>query len=91
MVTRKNTAEGLKAKMDKLENDLVKVKDQKAQLNIKEKELTKSLKEAKASYIVALMAESGKSIEELEQFAKNPHQEKNGDELDVSGYEHTNG
>lgn len=71
MVTRKSTSETLKAKTEKLEKELDKIQTQKAQLVDKEKDLTKQLKETKAGYIVALMSESGKSIEELERFAKD--------------------
>lgn len=70
MVTRKPMSKTLKAKTEKLEKELEKLQTQKAQLANKEKGLTKQLKAVKADYIVALMSESGKSIEELERFAK---------------------
>lgn len=70
MVTRKSMSQTLKSKTEKLEKELEKIQIQKAQLVIKEKDLTKQLKAVKADYIVALMSESGKSIEELENFAK---------------------
>lgn len=69
MVTRKSMSQALKTKTEKLEKELEKVQTQKAQLVTKEKVLTKQLKDVKADYIVALMSESGKSIEELERFA----------------------
>lgn len=74
-MVKKNASHMLKAKRQKLETDLEKVQVQKAQLLAKERELQKAIKESKADYIVALMAESGKSIEELEEFAKTevPH------------------
>ena len=70
MVTRKSLSETLKAKTEKLSQELEKIQTQKAQLTTKEKDLTKQLKTIKAEYIVALMSESGKSIEELERFAQ---------------------
>ena len=70
MVNRKNTSQALKKKVQKFEQELEKLLEQKRQLVQKEKELNKSLKETKADYIVALMAESGKTIEELERFAQ---------------------
>lgn len=70
MVTRKNTSQTLKGKTEKIERELEKVQAQKQLLLSKEKDLTKQLNAVKADYIVALMTESGKSIEELERFAK---------------------
>ncbi|HEM3715624.1 TPA: hypothetical protein U1D13_001689 [Streptococcus suis] len=88
MVTRKSQSQGLKAKTEKLEKELEKVQTQKAQLVTKEKELTKQLKAIKAEYIVALMSESGKSIEELERFAKEKAENvpENGGDGHVQNY-----
>ena len=76
MVTRK-----LKAKLEKLEKDLEKIKSQKAQLAEKEKGLLKQQKAADAEYILALMAESNRTREEFEQFAqvKAANAESGGD------------
>ncbi len=60
----------LKKKTEKFEKELEKVRTQKAQLVDKEKKLVKDINEAKAEYIVALMSESGKTIEELERFVQ---------------------
>ena len=88
MVTRKSQSQGLKAKTEKLEKELEKVQSQKAQLVTKEKELTKQLKATKAEYIVALMSESSKSIEELERFAKDKAEDatENGGDGHVPNY-----
>ncbi|HFU4060249.1 TPA: hypothetical protein ACGOZ1_001679 [Streptococcus suis] len=88
MVTRKSQSQGLKAKTEKLEKELEKVQSQKDQLVTKEKELTKQLKSTKAEYIVALMTESGKSIEELERFAKDTAEDatENGGDGYVSNH-----
>lgn len=88
MVTRKSMSQTLKAKSEKLEKDLEKIQSQKSQLIAKEKELTKQLKAVKADYIVALMSESGKSIEELERFAQAKQEvaTKNGGEGHVQNY-----
>ncbi|MGT2666539.1 hypothetical protein ACVRYP_04390 [Streptococcus rifensis] len=86
MVTRKSQSETLKAKITKLDTELGKVKDQKSQLANKEKELNRQLKTLKADYIVALMAESGKSIEDLELFAKTEAVTENGGDGHVSDY-----
>lgn len=71
-MVKKSVSQTLKKKVQKLEQDLDKLQFQKADLIAKEKALQKSLKETNASYIVALMAESGKSIEELENFEQLP-------------------
>ncbi len=86
MVTRKSQAETLKAKINKFDAELEKIKDQKTQLANKERELNKQLKTAKADYIVALMAESGKSIEDLELFSKTETVAENGGDGHVSDY-----
>ncbi|MEZ7555991.1 MULTISPECIES: hypothetical protein [Streptococcus] len=79
MVTRKS--QQLKAKLEKLEKDLAKIKSQKAQLAEKEKDLLKQQKAADAEYILALMAESNRTREEFEQFAqvKAANAENGGD------------
>lgn len=71
-MVKKSVSQTLKKKVQKLEQDLDKLQSQKVDLIAKEKALQKSLKETNASYIVALMAESGKTIEELENFAQLP-------------------
>ena len=86
MVTRKSQTETLKAKINKFDAELQKIKDQKTQLANKERELNKQLKTAKADYIVALMAESGKSIEDLELFSKTETVAENGGDGHVSDY-----
>ena len=60
----------------------------KAKTEKLEKELTKQLKATKAEYIVALMSESGKSIEELERFAKDKAEDatENGGDGHVPNY-----
>lgn len=70
MVTRKNSSQLLKAKYDKFLVDLQKVQSQKEQLVLREKELKLQSTKAYAEYIVALMSESGKSMKEIEDFAK---------------------
>ncbi len=79
MVTRKS--QQLKAKLEKLEKDLAKIKSQKAQLAEKEKDLLKQQKATDAEYILALMAESNRTREEFEQFAqvKAANAENGGD------------
>lgn len=89
MVTRKNTSQQLKKKISKYETDLEKLQEQKRLLSQKEKEILKNVKEAKSDYIIALMAESGKTIEELELFAKTEKENhnsssENGDVAHVS-------
>lgn len=68
--------QNLKKKTEKFEKELEKVRTQKAQLIDKEKKLVKDINEAKAEYIVALMSESGKTIEELERFAQMEQEAK---------------
>lgn len=70
MVTRKSQSETLKGKIEKYQKELKKIQDQKSILLKKEKDISKNLNTVQADYIVALMTESGKSIEELERFAK---------------------
>lgn len=79
MVTRKS--QQLKAKLEKLEKDLEKIKSQKTQLAEKEKDLLKQQKATDAEYILALMAESNRTREEFEQFAqvKAANAENGGD------------
>ena len=79
MVTRKS--QQLKAKLEKLEKDLEKIKSHKAQLAEKEKDLLKQQKATDAEYILALMAESNRTREEFEQFAqvKAANAENGGD------------
>ena len=69
MVTRKSQSEILKGKIEKYQQELEKIQDQKSKLLGKEKKLTQNLNTTQADYIVALMTESGKSIEELERCA----------------------
>ena len=53
----------------------------------KEKDISKNLNTVQADYIVALMTESGKSIEELEIFAKETNiVSKTGGDSNVQGY-----
>lgn len=68
--------QNLKKKTEKFEKELEKVRTQKAQLIDKEKKLVKDINEVKAEYIVALMSESGKTIEELERFAQMEQEAK---------------
>lgn len=86
MVTRKNTSQTLKGKTEKIERELEKVQAQKQLLLSKEKDLTKQLNAVKADYIVALMTESGKSIEELERFAKAENKAENGGDVHVQDH-----
>ncbi|HEL0020202.1 TPA: hypothetical protein TT917_001556 [Streptococcus equi subsp. zooepidemicus] len=69
-MVKKSMTQTLKKKTEKFEKELEKVRTQKAQLVDKEKKLVKDINEAKAEYIVALMSESGKTIEELERFVQ---------------------
>lgn len=89
MVTRKNTSQQLYKKKDKLEQALEKIQKQKAIIIQKEKETIKDLTEVKSDLIVALLSETGKSFEELEEYAKSEHDpqvgsSENGDDAHVS-------
>ncbi|CAM3191730.1 hypothetical protein [Streptococcus dysgalactiae] len=75
-MVKKSMTQNLKKKTEKFEKELEKVRTQKAQLIDKEKKLVKDINEAKAEYIVALMSESGKTIEELERFAQMEQEAK---------------
>lgn len=87
MVTRKSQSETLKGKIEKYQKELKKIQDQKSILLKKEKDISKNLNTAQADYIVALMTESGKSIEELEIFAKETNiVSKTGGDSNVQGY-----
>ena len=68
MVTRKS--QQLKAKLEKLEKDLEKIKAQKVQLAEKEKELTQQHNKVNVEHLLALMAESDKTWEEVKEFAQ---------------------
>lgn len=87
MVTRKSQSETLKGKIEKYQKELKKIQDQKSILLKKEKDISKNLNTVQADYIVALMTESGKSIEELERFAKETNiVSKTGGDSNVQGY-----
>ncbi|MBN6014391.1 MULTISPECIES: hypothetical protein [Streptococcus] len=87
MVTRKSQSEILKGKIEKYQLELEKIQDQKTKLLGKERKLTQNLNTAQADYIVALMNESGKSIEELERFAKETNiVSKTGGDSNVQNY-----
>lgn len=87
MVTRKSQSETLKGKIEKYQKELKKIQDQKSILLKKEKDISKNLNTVQADYIVALMTESGKSIEELEIFAKETNiVSKTGGDSNVQGY-----
>ncbi|MCP9017086.1 hypothetical protein NML69_03720 [Streptococcus sp. CF8-6] len=87
MVTRKSQSETLKGKIEKYQKELKKIQDQKSILLKKEKDISKNLNTVQADYIVALMTESGKSIEELERFAKETNiASKTGGDSNVQDY-----
>lgn len=87
MVTRKSQSETLKGKIEKYQKELKKIQDQKSILLKKEKDISKNLNTVQAAYIVALMTESGKSIEELERFAKETNiVSKTGGDSNVQDY-----
>lgn len=87
MVTRKSQSETLKGKIEKYQKELKKIQDQKSILLKKEKDISKNLNTVQADYIVALMTESGKSIEELERFAKETNiVSKTGGDSNVQDY-----
>lgn len=87
MVTRKSQSEMLKGKIEKYQKELKKIQDQKSILLKKEKDISKNLNTVQADYIVALMTESGKSIEELERFAKETNiVSKTGGDSNVQDY-----
>lgn len=77
----------LKGKIEKYQKELKKIQDQKSILLKKEKDISKNLNTVQADYIVALMTESGKSIEELERFAKETNiVSKTGGDSNVQDY-----
>ena len=85
MVTRKSQSEILKGKIEKYQLELEKIQDQKTKLLGKERKLTQNLNTTQADYIVALMNESGKSIEE--RFAKETNiVSKTGGDSNVQNY-----
>lgn len=87
MVTRKSQSETLKGKIEKYQKELKKIQDQKSILLKKEKDISKNLNTVQANYIVALMTESGKSIGELERFAKETNiVSKTGGDSNVQDY-----
>ncbi|WP_203264780.1 hypothetical protein [Streptococcus uberis] len=71
MVNSKNTSQRLKKKEQKLKEALEKIKSQKNNLIQKEKEISKNLTEVQSDLIIALLSETGKSFEELENYAKS--------------------
>ncbi|BCP62934.1 hypothetical protein SUT380_21220 (plasmid) [Streptococcus parasuis] len=73
-MSTKKTSQGLKQKIEKLTTELGKLEEQKKQILNREKELNNQIKTTKADYIVALMSESGKTIEELEYFVQSTNQ-----------------
>ena len=87
MVARKSQSEILKGKNEKYQQKIEKIQDQKSKLLGKEKKLTQNLNTTQADYIVALMNESGKSIEELERLAKETNiVSKTGGDSNVQNY-----
>lgn len=90
-MVKKSIAQTLKNKSEKLKDELERLQEKRAELLQREKDLKKSIKEVNADYIVALMSESGKTIEDLEEFAqKQPEssqaQTENGGAAHVQNY-----
>ncbi|NIB84791.1 MULTISPECIES: hypothetical protein [Streptococcus] len=80
MAPKKSQTQSLKGKLEKFNAELEKIQEQKRALNQKEKEYEAKINALQAEYIIALMAESGKSFDEFENFAFNNSNQVNSSE-----------
>lgn len=68
------SSQKLKGKIQKLEQELLNLQEKKEKVIAKEKKLIQAIKETKADYFITLMSESGKTIEEVENFINSNQQ-----------------
>ena len=80
MAPKKTQTQSLKGKLEKFNAELEKIQEQKEALNQKEKEYELKINTLQAEYVIALMAESGTSFDEFENFAFNNSNKVNSSE-----------
>lgn len=68
------SSQKLKGKIQKLEQELLNLQEKKEKVIAKEKKLIQTIKETKADYFITLMSESGRTIEEVENFINSNQQ-----------------